>query len=104
MLHELCDGMPPIPDTLLEHGSDESDCLCLVEGETPSESLLGERAGLKYGRHPRIDATGWRTDLMEEELILFPRSDSHGLRLSLQFDSYLRLRPHDPYDNDKPEY
>ena len=54
MLHELRDGVSPISDTLLEYGSDKSDCLRLVENETPSESFLGERAGLKYGQHPRI--------------------------------------------------
>ena len=47
MLHELCDGMSSISDTLLEHGSNESDGLCLVEGETPSESLLSEGACLE---------------------------------------------------------
>ena len=41
--------MPSISDALLEYGSDESDRLRLVEGETPSESFLGERAGLEYG-------------------------------------------------------
>lgn len=54
MLHELCDGVSPISDTLLEHGSDESDCLGLIEGEAPSKSFLGEGASLEYGRHPRI--------------------------------------------------
>lgn len=39
--------MSSISDTLLEHGSNESDGLCLVEGETPSESLLSEGACLE---------------------------------------------------------
>ena len=47
VLHELRNGVPSISDTLLEHGSDKSDRLRLVEGETPSESLLGERSCLK---------------------------------------------------------
>lgn len=48
--HELRDGVPSISDTLLKYGSDESDCLRLVEGETPSKPFLGEGASLKHGR------------------------------------------------------
>ena len=45
------------------------------------------------------DTSGWRTDLVEEELILFPWGNPHGLGSSQRVDSYLRLRP--IYDNDK---
>lgn len=50
VLHELRDGMISISDTLLEYGSYEGDCLRPVEGETPSESFLGERASLGHSQ------------------------------------------------------
>jgi hypothetical protein len=49
MLHEVSDGMTSISDKLVEHGSDESDGLCPIEGETPGESLLSKRACLERG-------------------------------------------------------
>ena len=99
MLHELCDGVSPISDTFLEHGSDESDCLRLVEGDTPSEPFLSEGAGLKHGRHPRI-----RRDWMDNgpgggEAYPVPseRSSWFGIKPAVRL-----LSPYPPpYDNDK---
>ena len=45
--------MLSISDSLLENGGDESDGFRSVEGETPSESLLGKRAGLNQGLSSR---------------------------------------------------
>lgn len=39
--------MLSVSDALLKHGSDESDSLCLVEGETSGESLLSKKARLE---------------------------------------------------------
>lgn len=50
MLHELGDGVRSVSDALLEHGGNEGDGLCLVEGETPGESLLSKSACLEGGQ------------------------------------------------------
>ena len=70
MLHKLGDGVPSISDTLLEHGSDESDCLRFIESEAPRESFLGEGAGLDHGearayiaRDGMEKRTWWRRSL-----------------------------------------
>ena len=96
VLHELCDGVPPISDPLLEYGSDKSDSLRLVEGETPSESFLGERAGLEYGRHPRIQRDWMVNGPDGGRACPVPLGQSSWFEIKLRFDSYLRLRPHDP--------
>ena len=46
MLHELGNRVPPITNTLLELGSNESDSFCLVQLQSPSKTLLRKEACL----------------------------------------------------------
>jgi hypothetical protein len=82
MLHELSDGMSSISDTFLENRSDESDGLCLVEDETPGESLLSQRACLERREVCCVGCNEMENGPGEGEVYLVPlgRSSWFGIK------------------------
>jgi hypothetical protein len=47
VVHQLRDGVLPIPDALLELRGDQRDCFGLVEAQAPGEAFLRKEPGLE---------------------------------------------------------